>query len=130
MCAAHCDDCCRQRDHAPTVQDHCGALGVLKLMNNLEEIFQRIRPIQDYVAVARVAAEKQTRGGLYIPESAQKNDRAFEGRVVAVGPGRFGGDGVRKAPPALKVGERVFFGRYAGGESALMDEDFWLIRWE
>jgi chaperonin GroES len=97
-------------------------------MNNLEEIFTRVRPIQDYVAVVRVAAEKQTRGGLYIPDSAQKNLRAFEGRVVAVGPGRFGGDGVRKPAPNFKVGDHVFFGRYAGGESALIDEDFWLIR--
>ena len=97
--------------------------------SDLEEIFTRIRPIQDYVAVARIAAEKQTRGGLYIPESAQKNNRAFEGRVVAVGPGRFKGT-VRQPAPKLKVGDRVFFGRYAGGESALMDEDFWLIRWE
>jgi|ERR1700679_1488409 len=97
-------------------------------VETLKKFFEKGRPIQDFVAIKRVAAEKQTRGGLYIPESAQDNRRAFEGIVVAVGPGRFDGQGVRKPAPDFKKGDHVFFGRYAGAESALMDEDFWLVR--
>ena len=35
---------------------------------------RRIKPLFDRVLIKRVAAPKQTAGGLYLPESAQNND--------------------------------------------------------
>lgn len=96
----------------------------------LKEIFTRLRPIQDFVAVERIAAEKVSRGGIIIPDSAAEKQRAFEGTVIAIGPGRTHSDGVRRSVTELKIGDHVAFGRYAGGESALQDDDFWLIRAE
>jgi chaperonin GroES len=97
-------------------------------MSDLETIFETLRPIQDYVAVARIPPEKVSPGGIIIPDTAQEKYRPFQGRVVGVGPGRFGADGVRKPPPNFKKGEIVFFGRYSGAEAALLNNDFWLIR--
>lgn len=97
---------------------------------SLEESFDTFKPIQDYVAIRRVAAKKVSRGGIIIPDSVAESQRAYEGIVVAVGPGRFNGKGERMAAPEFKKGDHVFFGRYAGGESALMSEDFWLVRGE
>jgi len=97
---------------------------------SLEEIFERVRPIQDYVAIKRLPAEKVSRGGIIIPATAAEDRRVYQGIVVAVGPGRFDGKGMRLPAPGIKPGEHVCFGKYAGAESALQDDDFWLIRWE
>lgn len=99
------------------------------MSRELEEAFQTLRPIQDYVAVARIEAEKKSKGGIIIPDSVAEHYRSFMGRIVAVGPGRFNEAGDRlPMTPELTVGAVVCFGRYAGGESALQDADFWLIR--
>ena len=97
---------------------------------SLEESFETYTPIQDYVAIRRVAPEKISKGGIIIPDSAADAYRAHEGIVIGVGPGRFDGKGVRLPAPACKKGDHVYFGKYAGAESALMHEDYWLVRWE
>ena len=96
---------------------------------NLADIFEsgKLRPLHDYVAVRRIDATKKI-GSIWIPDHVAEKDRPFEGIVVAVGPGRVGSDGRRRAPPPVKVGERVVFKRYAGAESALMSDDLWMIR--
>jgi chaperonin GroES len=97
----------------------------------LEEAFETYMPIQDYVAIKRIAAEKLSKGGIIIPDTAGEAARPYEGIVLAIGPGRFDGKGNRSSPPPeLKKGDHVCFGKYAGGESALMSEDFWLVRWD
>jgi chaperonin GroES len=97
---------------------------------SLEESFDSYKPIQDYVAIKRLPAEKVSRGGIIIPDSAAEHDRPYEGIVVAIGPGRFDGKGVRGPAPDLKRGDHVCFGKYAGAESAVMSDEFWLVRWE
>lgn len=99
-------------------------------MTDLAETFETMRPIQDYVAIRRIPAEKVSRGGIIIPDTAAEHDRAYEGIVVSIGPGRFNNKGERMAAPDFKKGDHVYFGKYAGGESALMSEDFWLVRAE
>lgn len=61
------------------------------------------RPIRDRVLVRR-APERQTSGGLVIPEEVAKRDRLAE--VVSVGPGRRLRDGSR-APMHVRPGDRV-----------------------
>jgi chaperonin GroES len=96
----------------------------------LSEIVGRLKPIQDFVCIEREAAQMRTSSGLYIPASAAESQRAYQGKVLAVGPGCFDAAGKRLPMPDVKVGDVVVFGKYAGAESALENDDFWLIRAE
>lgn len=85
----------------------------------------QVRPLYDRVLVKRVEEETRSKGGLFLPESAK--EKPSEGVVLAVGQGRLtnGGD-VR--PLAVKEGDRVAFGRYAGTEIKIDGEDRIVLR--
>lgn len=84
----------------------------------------RIEPLADRVIVKRSEEViSQTDSGIYIPEAAQ--ERPHEGTVVAVGPGKFI-DG-NLTPVAMKAGDRVLFGKYAGADVKLPGHDDVLI---
>lgn len=83
----------------------------------------KLRPLHDRVVVRRIEEQEQTISGLYIPDTAKEKPQ--QGEVVAVGEGRILEDGQRQ-PLDLKVGDRVLFGKYAGTEIKL-DEEEWLI---
>lgn len=72
-----------------------------------------IRPLYDRLLVKRVESPTQSKGGLFLPESA--SEKPSEGEILAVGQGRLGDDG-EIHPLAVKVGDRVLFSRYAGNE--------------
>jgi chaperonin GroES len=73
----------------------------------------KIKPLNDRVLVLRVKEEQKTAGGIIIPDTAKEKPQ--EGKVVAVGPGKVADDGKRTAL-AVKAGDRVLFGKYAGTE--------------
>ena len=72
-----------------------------------------IRPLYDRILVQRVESPTQSSGGLFLPESA--SEKPSEGEILAVGQGRLTDDGTVR-PLAVKVGDRVLFGRYSGNE--------------
>jgi chaperonin GroES len=74
---------------------------------------KKIRPLYDRVLVERVEEDNKTAGGIVIPPSAQ--EKAQVGSVLAVGNGRVKPDG-SVAPLQVTVGDKVFFGKYAGTE--------------
>lgn len=74
-----------------------------------------LRPLGDRVVVRKLSdAERGTKtaSGIIIPDSAQ--EKASEGVVVAVGPGRFD-DGVLH-PVAVSLNDRVLFSKYGHEE--------------
>ncbi len=76
----------------------------------------KIRPLADRIVIKRVEQEQKSKGGIIIPDTAQ--EKPAEGQVVAVGSGKVLKNGkVRK--PAVKTGDRVLFGKYAGNEVRL-----------
>jgi len=77
-------------------------------------MFQKIRPLHDRVLVQRLEQEEKTAGGIYIPDAAK--EKAQTGKVVAVGNGKLLSDG-KVAPLAVKAGDTVYFGKYAGTEA-------------
>ena len=85
----------------------------------------QVRPLYDRVLVKRVEEETRSRGGLFLPESAK--EKPSEGVVLAVGQGRLGDDGTVK-PLAVKEGDRVVFGRYAGTEIKVDGEERLVLR--
>ena len=86
----------------------------------------RIQPLADRVVVQAAEETEQTRGGLYIPDTAQK-EKPQQGTVIAVGPGRLSDEGTRIAPD-VSTGDTVLYGKYSGTEVSVDDEDFLILR--
>lgn len=85
----------------------------------------QIKPLHDRVVVRRLEAETMTRGGLVIPDKAA--DKPTQGEVLAVGDGIILDSGERR-PLAVKVGDRVLFGQYAGDDIKLNGETWLIVR--
>ena len=83
----------------------------------------KIRPLHDRVIVKRVEEERKTAGGIVIPDNAA--EKPDQGEVMAIGTGKVMDDG-KVRPLAVKVGDRVLFGKYSGS-SVKMDGDELLV---
>jgi chaperonin GroES len=84
-----------------------------------------IRPLQDRVIIKRIEEGEQIRGGIIIPDSAREKPQ--EGEVIAVGAGKKLDSGERLALD-VKEKDRVLFGKYAGTEVKLDDEEYLIMR--
>ena len=82
-----------------------------------------LRPLNDRVIVKRLEQETKTASGIVIPDNAA--EKPDQGEVLAVGTGKILEDG-KVRPIALKVGERVLFGKYSG-QTVKVDGDELLV---
>ncbi len=87
----------------------------------------KIKPLQDRVIVKRIEEEEKSKGGIIIPDTAKEKPQ--EGRVVAVGKGKVDESG-KVTPMDVKVNDRVLFGKYAGTEINIDDEEHLIMREE
>jgi chaperonin GroES len=83
------------------------------------------RPLHDRVLIRRVAQEEKTRGGIFIPDTAQ--EKPMEGEIVAVGPGGRSDDGKVQALD-VKSGDRVLFGKWSGTEIKIDGEELMIMK--
>jgi chaperonin GroES len=72
-----------------------------------------LKPLYDGVIIKRMEEEKVSAGGIVIPDSA--TEKPIKGEVVAVGPGKYLDSG-NVRPMSVKVGDKVYFKKYAGTE--------------
>jgi len=86
-----------------------------------------IRPLHDRVVIKRLDEERTSAGGIVIPDSAA--EKPVRGTVVAVGNGKMLADG-KVVPLAVKKGDTVVFGKYAGTEIKLNGEEVIVMREE
>jgi chaperonin GroES len=87
----------------------------------------QVRPLYDRVLVQRVEGEGRSKGGLFLPDTAK--EKPSEGIILAAGQGRRIESGELR-PLAVKVGDRVLFGRYSGTEIKVDGEDRLVLREE
>ena len=87
----------------------------------------KFTPLHDRILVRRVEEAETTRGGIIIPDSAK--DKPQEGEVISAGRGKSNDEG-KVFPLAVKEGDRILFGKYAGTEIKLDGEDFVIMREE
>ncbi len=87
----------------------------------------KLTPLHDRILVRRVEESETTRGGIIIPDTAK--DKPQEGEVIAVGKGKSNDEG-KVFPLAVKEGDRILFGKYAGTEIKIDGEDFIIMREE
>lgn len=87
----------------------------------------KVQPLHDRVLIKPNAAESKTAGGIVIPDTADK-DKPIRGKVIAIGHGKYI-DG-KMQPLQVKVGDEVLFGKYAGTNVKLADEEYLIMREE
>ena len=84
----------------------------------------KITPLGDRVVVRPEPAEEKTASGLYIPDAAKEKPQ--RGKVVSVGPGRV--ENGTKIDMTVKPDDVVLYGKYAGTEINVSDEDLLIMR--
>ena len=87
----------------------------------------KFTPLHDRILIRRIEEADTTKGGLIIPDSAKEKNQ--EGEIISVGTGRVTEKGEVR-PLAVKAGDFVLFGKYAGTEIKLDDKDFVIMREE
>ena len=87
----------------------------------------KIRPLHDRVIVKRMEEERKTASGIVIPDTA--TEKPDQGEVVAVGPGKRDDSG-KLIEMALKAGDRVLFGKYAGQTVKMDGQELLVMREE
>ena len=85
----------------------------------------KIKPLQDRVIVKRLDEETKTAGGIIIPDTAKEKPQ--QGKILAVGPGKVL-EGGTKLDMTVKPGDLVLFGKYAGNEIKLDNEEVLIMR--
>ena len=84
-----------------------------------------IRPLHDRVIVRRQEEERTTAGGIVIPDSA--TEKPSMGEVLAAGKGKITDSGDVRALD-VKVGDKVYFGKYSGTEIKVDGEELLIMR--
>ena len=87
----------------------------------------KLTPLHDRILVRRIDEGETVRGGIIIPDTAKEKPQ--EGEVIAVGAGKKNDEGKRQ-PVNVKEGDRILFGKYAGNEIKIDNEEFLIIREE
>ena len=83
-----------------------------------------LKPLEDRIVVQPLEAEQVTASGLVIPDTAKEKPQ--EGKVLAVGPGRFDDKGSR-VPVDVKVGDVVLYSKYGGKEVKYSGEEYLVL---
>ena len=86
---------------------------------------KKLTPLHDRIVVSRIAEAETSRGGIIIPDTAK--DKPQEGEVIAVGKGKSNDEG-KVFPLAVKAGDRILFGKYAGTEIKIDGEEYLIMR--
>jgi len=84
-----------------------------------------IKPLFNNIFVEAVKEEKTTKGGIFIPESAE--EKPGVGKVIAVGPGKTNNEG-KLIPLNIKVGDKVLFTKYAPNEIKIDEKEYLVIK--
>lgn len=83
-----------------------------------------IKPLEDRIVVQPSEAEETTASGLVIPDTAK--ERPQEGKVLAVGPGRYDDNG-KRLPLDVGEGDTVLYSKYGGTEVKYGGEDYLVL---
>ena len=83
-----------------------------------------LKPLEDRIVVQTLEAEQVTASGLVIPDTAKEKPQ--EGKVLAVGPGRFDDKGAR-VPVDVQVGDVVLYSKYGGTEVKYSGEEYLVL---
>ena len=83
-----------------------------------------LKPLEDKIVVQASEAETTTASGIVIPDTAKEKPQ--EGKVLAVGPGRYTEQGTR-IPLDVNVGDVVIYSKYGGTEVKYNGEEYLIL---
>jgi len=86
----------------------------------------RIRPLDDRVVVEPSEAEEKTSGGIVLPDTAR--EKPHQGKIIAAGPGKLLEKSGERGKLSVKIGDRVFYGKYSGTEVDLDGTKYVILR--
>ena len=89
---------------------------------------QAVTPLADRVLLKPLTAEeagRKTPAGIILPETIDK-EKPEQGKVIAVGPGKYDEKG-NLVPMSVKVGDRVVFSKYGYDEVKVDDEEYYIV---
>jgi chaperonin GroES len=81
--------------------------------------------LYDRVLLKRIEEKEVKRGSIIIPDTAKEKPQ--EAEVIACGKGKLTEDG-KIVPLAVKVGDKVLIGKYAGTEVTIDGEEHVILR--
>jgi chaperonin GroES len=85
----------------------------------------KVRPLHDRLLIRRIEEKETAKGGIIIPDTAKEKPQ--EGEVLAVGNGKILENGTKLAP-AVKVGDKILFGKYSGTEIKIDGKEVLILR--
>lgn len=77
-------------------------------------------PLADRILIKPIEEESVTKSGIIIPDTAKEKPQ--RGEIIAVGNGK------KDEPLTVKVGDIVLYGKYAGTELKLDNQDYLIMR--
>ncbi len=83
-----------------------------------------VKPLDDRVLIKQSEAEETSAGGIVLPDTAKEKPQL--GKVIATGPGKLLDSG-KRGKMTLKVKDKVYYGKYAGTEVKIDDEDYVIL---
>ena len=87
----------------------------------------KVRPLADRIMVERQEETETRKSGIIIPDTAKEKPQ--QGKVLAVGPGRYDETG-KRIPMDVKRNDIILFGKYSGSEIRMDDTDYLIMREE
>lgn len=88
----------------------------------------KLQPLGSRILIKPIEEETKTKGGLIIPDTAEK-EKPAQGEVVSLGTGKISDEG-KKIEFRVKIGDKVLFKKYApddievdGVKYLVLDED-------
>lgn len=80
----------------------------------------KVQPLRDHVLIEPMKEEVK-KGGIILPDTVHK-ERPEQGKVVAVGPGRYEDGELVK--PSVKKGDVVLFTKYGPNQIKIDEKDY------
>ncbi|MCR4422428.1 MAG: co-chaperone GroES [Spirochaetales bacterium] len=77
----------------------------------------KIKPLNDRILVKVLPPEEKTKGGLFLPQTAQ--EKTQEGLVEAIGDS----DQIK-----VKVGDKIIYDKYAGTSLKIDEQDYLILK--
>jgi len=77
----------------------------------------KIKPLNDRILVKILPPEEKTKGGLFLPQTAQ--EKTQEGLVEAIGDS----DQIK-----VKVGDKIIYDKYAGTTLKIDEQDYLILK--
>ena len=87
-----------------------------------------IKPLSDHILIEPVKEEEKTKGGIFLPETAEK-EKSEQGKVIAVGSGKKTNDG-KIIPLSVKAGDIVLFTKYGPNEIKVDGKEYLIAKEE